>query len=57
VHQDRQASVGLLTGATQLRLRFKKDDSNDMHPDYLRSYSDNADASIQTQLIIDVYAP
>jgi hypothetical protein len=45
------------TGATQLRLRFNKDDNNDFGADYLSLYSGNAAASNRPQLIVEYYAP
>jgi hypothetical protein len=46
------------TGVTQLRLRFSKDDNDDMSADYLMFYSGNATtASYRPQLIVEYYVP
>lgn len=44
-----------LEGTTQLRLRFTKDDNNDMSADYLKIYSGNTGAASRPQLIIEYY--
>lgn len=51
--------LGYINGAgvTQLRLRFTKDDNDDMGADYLKFYSGNASASVQPQLIIEYHLP
>jgi len=46
-----------LTGATQLRLRFQKDDNDDMGADYLAFYSGNAATTDRPQLVITYYIP
>lgn len=46
-----------LTGSTQLRLRFQKDDNNDLGADFLRIYSGNAGASNRPQLIVEYFVP
>ncbi len=46
-----------LTGVTQFRLRFSKDDNNDFGADYLKIYSGEADVAAQPQLIIEYYLP
>jgi hypothetical protein len=46
-----------LTGLSQFRLRFAKDDNNDLGPDYLRIFSGNAPAADQPKLIIEYYVP
>jgi len=45
-----------LSGNTQFRLRFSKDDNDDMAADYMKIFSGNADAVSQPQLIIE-YEP
>jgi len=42
---------------TQIRLRFKKDDNNDLVANYLQLYSGNAGASDAPQLVIEYYLP
>lgn len=47
-----------LIGFTQFRLRFQKDDNDDMGADYLKFYSGNAGtASYRPQLIVEYYVP
>ena len=46
-----------LTGATQMRLRFQKDDNDDMSADYLAFYSGNAATTDRPQLVITYYIP
>jgi hypothetical protein len=46
-----------LTGVTQFRLRFAKDDDNDLGADYLKLYSGNAGASDIPQLVVEYYVP
>jgi len=46
-----------LTGTTQLRLRFQKDDNDDLGNDYLKIYSGNAPTANQPQLIVEYYVP
>jgi len=46
------------TGVTQFRLRFQKDDNDDLGADYLKFYSGNAvTASYQPLLVIEYYVP
>ena len=45
------------TGNTQIRLRFKLDDNNNLVANYLKLYSGNADSANRPQLIIDYYVP
>lgn len=45
------------TGPTQFRLRFQKDDNDDMSADYLKFYSGDAVASYRPQLIIEYHVP
>jgi hypothetical protein len=46
------------TGLTQLRLRFSKDDNDDMGADYIRFYSgDYSTGSYRPQLIVYYYVP
>jgi len=44
-------------GTTQLRLRFKKDDNDDMSADYLQIFSGDADVSKAPQLVIVYNTP
>jgi hypothetical protein len=44
-------------GLTQIRLRFKLDDSNDAIANYVSFYSGNATADQRPQLIIQYYVP
>jgi beta-glucanase (GH16 family) len=44
-------------GVTQFRLRFAKDDNNDLGADYLKIYSGNAGAANRPQLIVEYYVP
>lgn len=46
-----------LAGTTQLRLRFTKDDNDDLAADYLKIYSGNAGAANRPQLIVEYYVP
>ena len=46
-----------LTGTTQLRLRFAKDDNNDLGADYLSFFSGNATAANRPSLIVQYYIP
>jgi hypothetical protein len=47
-----------LTGLTQFRLRFMKDDNDDMSADYLRFYSGNAlTISYRPVLVVEYYLP
>jgi uncharacterized protein YaaQ len=46
-----------LTGLTQFRLRFGKDDNNDNGADYLSFYSGNASYTLKPRLIIEYYVP
>jgi beta-glucanase (GH16 family) len=46
-----------LKGATQLRLRFQKDDNDDGAADYLKIYSGNAPLASRPQLIVAYYVP
>jgi hypothetical protein len=46
-----------LAGLTQFRLRFTKDDNDDMAADYLAFYSGNATASYRPVLTISYYVP
>jgi uncharacterized delta-60 repeat protein len=45
------------TGMTQFRLRFTKDDNDDMSADYLLFCSGNSDIANQPQLVITYYVP
>ncbi len=45
------------TGLTQFRLRFAKDDSDDLGADYLKFYSGDAGMVSRPQLIIEYYVP
>jgi hypothetical protein len=44
-----------LTGITQFRLRFQKDDDNDLIADFIRYYSGNAIAANRPVLVIEYY--
>jgi len=46
-----------LTGTTQLRFRFQKDDNDDLGNDYLKIFSGNASAASSPQLIVEYYVP
>jgi peptidyl-Lys metalloendopeptidase len=47
-----------LTGSTQFRLRFTKDDNDDLGADYMTFYSGNyGTASLRPQLVIQYYVP
>jgi hypothetical protein len=48
------ANLGFVNkyGATQFRLRFSRDDNDDLHADYMKFFSGNASDSDQPQLII-----
>jgi hypothetical protein len=45
------------SGLTQIRLRFKLDDNNNLIANYLSLYSGNAPAGSQPQLVITYYVP
>jgi hypothetical protein len=46
------------TGSTQFRLRFLKDDNDDLGNDYIKFYSGNySDSSKRPVLIIKYYVP
>jgi len=44
-------------GVTQFRIRFSKDDNDDMGADYLKFFTGNSTNSNQPQLIIKYYSP
>ena len=46
-----------LTGNTQIRLRFKLDDNNNLVANFLKLYSGNAGSAARPQLIIEYYVP
>jgi hypothetical protein len=46
-----------LTGSTQLRIRFRLDDNNDLDADYLRFFGGDADPASQPVLVIEYYLP
>jgi len=46
-----------LTGMTQFRLRFQKDDNDDLGADYLTIYSGDAPTASRPQLIVKYYIP
>jgi len=46
-----------LTGTTQFRLRFQKDDNDDLGADYLKVYSGDAPVTNRPQLIVEYYVP
>jgi len=46
-----------LTSTTQLRLRFAKDDNDNMSADYLKIYSGDAPTANRPQLIVEYYIP
>jgi hypothetical protein len=46
-----------LTGVTQFRLRFQRDDDNDAVADFLRFYSGNAAAASQPVLVVEYSMP
>jgi hypothetical protein len=46
-----------LTGITQFRLQFTKDDNDDSGADVLKIYSGNAASANRPQLIIEFYVP
>jgi hypothetical protein len=47
-----------LTGTTQFRLRFQKDDNDDLGADYMKFFSGNyATASARPTLIIEYTVP
>jgi hypothetical protein len=46
-----------LTGSTQFRLRFAKDDNNNRQMDFLAFFAGNADMGNQPQLVIEYYVP
>ncbi len=45
------------TGITQIRLRFKLDDNNNLIANYLKLYSGNALMASRPQLIVEYYVP
>jgi len=45
------------SGNTQIRLRFKLDDNNNLLANYLKLYSGDADPANQPQLVIEYYVP
>jgi len=46
-----------LASSTQYRLRFQKDDNDDLGADYLKIYSGDAPAASRPQLIVEYYIP
>lgn len=46
-----------LTGQSQFRLRFAKDDNNDTGADYIKIYSGDAPTASRPQLIVEYYVP
>jgi len=46
-----------LTDTTQFRLRFSKDDNDDLGNDYLKIFSGDASAASRPQLIVEYYVP
>lgn len=46
-----------LSGTTQFRLRFQKDDNDDAGADYLKIYSGNAPSASRPALIVEYHAP
>jgi len=46
-----------ISGLTQFRLRFNKDDNDDLNADYIRFSSGNAPLASRPQLIIEYYMP
>jgi hypothetical protein len=44
-----------LMGTTQFRLRFQKDDNDDLSNDYLKIYSGNAGTARRPHLIVEYY--
>src|SRR5258706_6353369 len=46
-----------LAGLTQLRLRFQKDDNNNLVADYMKFFSGNATAASRPTLIIEYHLP
>ncbi len=46
-----------LAGTTQFRLRFTKDDNDDLGADYMKFYSGNAGINTQPMLVIEYYVP
>ncbi len=44
-------------GLTQFRLRFAKDDNDDLEADYLKFYSGNAGDAYRPQLVVEFYVP
>jgi hypothetical protein len=46
-----------LVGVTQFRLRFEKDDNDDMGADYLKFFSGNSMDSNRPKLIVTYYLP
>ncbi|MBC6939501.1 MAG: hypothetical protein D8M55_01030 [Chloroflexi bacterium] len=49
--------LSMLSGLTQIRLRFKLDDNNNALANYLSVFSGNAPAASRPQLIIEYYTP
>ncbi len=49
--------LATLSGVTQIRLRFKLDDNNNLLANYLSLYSGNAPLAYRPQLIIEYYIP
>jgi hypothetical protein len=45
------------TGTTQFRLRFAKDDNDDLGADYLKFHSGNAGAAYRPVLVVEYYVP
>jgi len=46
-----------LAGTTQFRLRFQKDDNDDLGADYMKIYSGDAGSTDRPQLIVEYYVP
>jgi len=46
-----------LTGKTQFRLRFQKDDNDDLSADYIKVFSGDASVASRPQLIVEYYMP
>jgi hypothetical protein len=44
-------------GVTQFRLRFTKDNNNNLKADYLRLYSGDSSAAYRPRLVIQYYLP
>ncbi len=49
--------LATLSGVTQIRMRFKLDDNNNLLANYLSLYSGNAPLAYRPQLIIEYYIP